>query len=65
MKITEPGYYRLLERWSSRGARSIAHFPAGTVLHVTQISPDYRQVIGPEFEDWAPDEIPAEKIEKP
>ena len=62
MKITETGHYRLTKEWSSQGAYSISHFPAGREIVITQVDKRGRKVIGPDFNDWAPDEMPVEKI---
>lgn len=62
MKITEPGKYRLTHDWSSRGSLSIRHFKQGDILEISRVDRKGRKVIGPEFKDWAPYDIPVEPV---
>ena len=65
MQITKPGKYKLTERYSTRGSRSIKQFPAGVVIEITQVDLDGHKVIGPQLEDWEYYEIPCVPPEPP
>lgn len=60
MKITQPGYYRLTEDFSVRGAWAIQHLSVGAIIQITQIDALNRHVIGPELLNWVSDEMPCE-----
>ena len=62
MIITKTGDYRLTEPWSSRGTSSIAQFKAGAIIKITQVDEKNRHVIGPDLQDWAHWDIPAEPV---
>lgn len=63
MIITEIGRYRLLEDWSTRATNSIGQMKKGAILDITQVDKTYRQVLGPELMDWAPWDMPVEKVD--
>lgn len=62
MKIEQPGKYRLLKDYPTRGTWSMGTLPAGKVLDITQIDRDGCQVIGPDLLDWAYWEMPVEPV---
>lgn len=64
MKITQPGFYRLTEDFSSRGSMSISHLPNGMIIQITQIDVNGNKVIGPQFLGWVCNDIPCEREEQ-
>lgn len=60
MKITKTGQYKITAPFTTRGSRSVAQFKIGSIITISQIDADGRKVIGPDFLDWSPDEIPCE-----
>ena len=63
MIVKEKGFYRLLEAIKTSNKIAIGNLPKGTIIEVTQISEDYRQVIGSDLLDWTYWEMPVEKLE--
>lgn len=63
MIVKEKGFYRLLEELKTSNSGAIGTLPKGTIIEVTQISEDYRQVISPDLLDWTYWELPVEKLE--
>ena len=61
MIVKQIGKYRLLKDLQVRTPISIGTIPAGSIITITQISKDYRQVIGPELKDWHYYELPVKR----
>ena len=62
MEIKETGKYVLTEDFIMRGRISIATIEKGTEMEVTQVDSRSKRVIGPNFSDWTPWNMPVEKL---
>lgn len=60
MIIKNAGTYRLLEPLTMRGQNSVGTMPKGTLLTVSQVDVEKKQVIGPAFPDWMFWNLPVE-----
>lgn len=63
MIVDKPGRYELTERFTTRGAFSIATIMPGVIIEITQVDRLNHKVIGPMLEDWTHWELPVEDVE--
>lgn len=58
MVVNKKGKYKVVKDIHVRTSHSTYTITAGKIIYITQIDEIYKQVIGPEIEDWTYWELP-------
>lgn len=64
MLVKRPGKYIATRDFSVQSLTTIRHFGKGNILTITQVDERDHKIIGEDFPDWHPWDVPVEPIER-